>query len=84
VVHRLQAMGRPRCNGLGIRRHKAVRYARFTAYLNAIEVYDSRYSYFLKSENYIPSPSYPDVKISDHGSEGYWRTRFVDSAVSVL
>ena len=38
-------------------------------------------SYFIKSEKYTPHPNHPGVVSSDHGSDGPWKTTYVDARV---
>jgi hypothetical protein len=38
-------------------------------------------SYFIKSEKYTPHPNHPGVTSSDHGSDGPWKTTYVDAPV---
>ena len=38
-------------------------------------------SYFIKSEKYTPHPNHPGVESSDHGSDGPWKTTYVDAPV---
>ncbi|EIM79458.1 GMC oxidoreductase [Stereum hirsutum FP-91666 SS1] len=42
--------------------------------------YEELRPYILKSEQFAPSPQHPGIKESDHGSNGVWKTGYVQQA----